>query len=708
MQESQVRPSSPVTEPLLLPAMDERHHETKISISEQIESAQSHEHYFYGRDEEKRQLVELYQQLKTKERSPKYVTLISGSAGCGKTTLARSSLQDLVESDGGYFISGKFEQFESPMPLTAFTSALQQLCDCLNKLDLDRLNVLRVEIRDAVGSELDLLISLVPGLRTIMYNGDECNDAENDEIKRRNEVIPLSSIESVKQGLAAKRVEFACRKFLRIVASPRTPVVWLLDDLQWADPVSLDFFYSLVSDRESTGILFLAAFRNEPPSTGMLKYFELLETTSVHLHRIELSGLNFQAVSQMVNDVLQLLSQDYTESLSKALHSIGQGNPLFMLELLRATQEDGLIRFDEKTQRWQIDLHLVQVTLQQNSSVIDLLQSRLQSLPTNVLELLKTASYLGSRLDDYILSLLLPDVSVEDAVSVGISNYVLKREADRCVFSHDHVQKAAYNLIPEQDRPAFHFKLGRRLLRKLEAMNRLDDFIFMVVDQLISGASCLSDKERSTAASLCLRAGTKAVQSKGFSAASVYLQHGIDILGRHCWTENYNLCLQLHNLNAEACYCTANYARVNSLVASTLENARCFEDTIPIRSTQIYALSSMGCLTDAIESGLSILEGLGEGMESEPSKLRVLVSYWKTKRVLSKKSDSALLRLPFMTDPTNLAAMHVLNLMIVSAIYARPTLFAQIIFKMIRMTVKHGVCAASCVGFAYFGMILSG
>jgi predicted ATPase len=296
---------------------------------------------------------------------------------------------------------------------------------------------------------------------------------------------------------------------------------------------------------------------------------------------------------------------------------------------------------------------------------------------------------------------------VEDAVSVGISNFLLKRESGQCVFSHDHVQKAAYNLIPEQDRPAFHFKLGRRLLRKLEAMSRLDDFIFVVVDQLIRGASCLSDKERSTVASLCLRAGMKAVQSKGFPAAAAYLQHGIDILGRHCWTENYDLCLQLHNLNAEASYCTANYTRVNSLVATTLENTRLFEDTLPIRSTQLYALSSMGCLTDAIESGLSILDGLGERMESDPSKARVLVFYWSTKRVLSKKSDEALLRLPFMTNPAKLAAMHVLNLMILSASYARPTLFAQIIFKMVRMTVKYGVWA-SCVGFAFFGTILCG
>jgi predicted ATPase len=637
------------------------------------------------------------------------VALISGSPGCGKTTLVTSSLQDLVEKDGGYFISGKFEQFESPMPLSAFTCALQNLCDCLITLDSDQLEGLKVKIREAVGSEIELLGSLVPGLQSILRSGDQNEDvADDDDTRRKNEGLYHSSIESVKQGLAAKRVEFACRKFLRVVASPRTPLVWLLDDLQWADSTSLEFFVSLVTDQESSGILFLAAFRDETPSPSLIKHFELLEKTSTHLHRIELSGLSVQTVRQMLTDVLQLPSREHTESLSNALHSISRGNPLFLLELLRATQQDGLIRFDETTNHWQIDHHLIQVTLEQNGSVIDLLQSRIQCLPVSVLEVLKTASCLGSRLDEFILSLLLPDASVEYAISVGVAKFLLKREADRCVFSHDHVQKAAYNLIPEHDRPAFHFKLGRRLLRKLESMNRLDDFIFVVVDQLICGSSCLTSTERSIVASLCLRAGMKAVQSKGFPAASVYLQQGIEILGRHCWTENYELCLQLHNLNAEACYCTADYTRVNSLVASTLYNSRCFEDTLPIQSTQVYALSTMGRLTEAINCGLSILEGLGEGLESEPSKVRVLVSYWKTKRVLSKKSDAALLRLPFMTDPTKLAAMHVLNLMILSALYARPTLFAQIIFKMVRITVKYGACAASCVGFAYYGTILCG
>jgi Cdc6-like AAA superfamily ATPase len=82
--------------------------------SNRIVSTQIRNH-LYGRDEEKRQLVELYMQLKTTDRTPKNVALISGSPGCGKTTLVTSSLQDLVEKDGGYFIRGKFEQFESPM-----------------------------------------------------------------------------------------------------------------------------------------------------------------------------------------------------------------------------------------------------------------------------------------------------------------------------------------------------------------------------------------------------------------------------------------------------------------------------------------------------------------------------------------------------------------------------------------------------------------
>jgi predicted ATPase len=369
---------------------------TKFTASSIGRVSTQFRNHLYGRDDEKRQLVELYQQLKTKERSPKHVTLISGSAGCGKTTLVTSSLKDLVESDGGYFISGKFEQFESPMPLTAFTSALQQLCDCLNKLDLDRLNSLQVELRDAIGSELELISSLVPALRTIMGSGDECNDAENDANKGRNEAIPRSSMESVKQGLAAKRAEFACRKFLRVVASPQTPVVWLLDDLQWADPASLDFFLSLVSDEESSGILYVAAFRDDVPSNNLSKYFDLLEKISV---RIELTGLSAQAVSQIMDDVLKLPSRENAESLSKALHSISRGNPLFLLELLRATQEDGLIGFDDSTKQWKIDHHLIHVTLEQHSCVIDLLQSRLQSLPNNVLEVIKMAACLGTRLD---------------------------------------------------------------------------------------------------------------------------------------------------------------------------------------------------------------------------------------------------------------------------------------------------------------------
>lgn len=111
----------------------------------------------------------------------------------------------------------------------------------------------------------------------------------------------------------------------------------------------------------------------------------------------------------------------------------------------------------------------------------------------------------------------------------------------------------------------------------------------------------------------------------------------------------------------------------------------------------------------AIEIGLATLKELGEELPSNPSATQLAISMWRVKRLPQGMSDTSLMRLPVMKTSRKVAAMQMLILIWLSALYSRPLLMAATIaVRMAKLTVTYGKCAVSCVGFGFYAMPLCG
>ena len=429
----------------------------------------------------------------------------------------------------------------------------------------------------------------------------------------------------------------------------------------------------------------------------------------MQLHHIELGNLEQSSVNDMLATTLSLDSKQI-DALGETVFSFTGGNALFILELLRSLQDDDLLRFDEEKEQWTCDNQLIPSLIKPGTTVRDLFKSKILDLPADVRETLMVASCLGSKLDEFLLRQIrsgLISTHFEMGAAKGLIRF---DEVSACfMFAHDGVQQAVYALIPVEERELYHRRIGGKILKNLDP-DKLDDFVFVTVRQLILGRRLLSnDRDRAVVASMCLQAGEKAaLNSTGFQTALVYLGHGIDLLGPRRWRNEYRLCLRLYNAAAEASYCTAQFDEVGKLVDEVKSNARNFDDTLQASSTQIYTLSSSGQLPAAIGYALATLNDLGEKFPHNPSPAQEAMSRWRTHRLLRGLTDVQLLRLPPMVDPRKIAVMQILNLLFLSAVYSRPRLGQMIVFRMVRLTVEHGACAISCVGFAFYGMVLCG
>uniref|UniRef100_A0A7S3DSP7 Uncharacterized protein n=1 Tax=Entomoneis paludosa TaxID=265537 RepID=A0A7S3DSP7_9STRA len=325
---------------------------------------------------------------------------------------------------------------------------------------------------------------------------------------------------------------------------------------------------------------------------------------------------------------------------------------------------------------------------------------------------------LGTKLDLEILQHITAPQPVEEFLEQGAAHCIFVRQQERnhangtenttqnasWEFAHDIIQETIYHgWIPSyQDRICYHYRLGRKLWRVLNE-EQLEDYLFLVVSQLVFASDLLTDdRERIAIARLCLSAGIKGVASSNFRKAYYFLQQGNVVLGPQGWHRQYDLWLELHNAAAEVATSLGDFEVTFEHVAHVVDHARSFDDSLRALTTKVHALGNSGKFQQSSDEGLALLGQLGVDLPWKPSKIRIMLDWWLISRRLRRKSNESLMRLPEMTDPQKLAAMQVLNLIFVAVAVVNIELTAVIGLKMISLTLDHGLSALSCVAFGVF------
>ena len=647
----------------------------------------------YGRENELVLLQQAYRRLWTAELGMKptnQLVLISGSAGTGKTALAMS-LRREVKEDGGFFITGKFDQMQSSELYSAFVSAFTELVDQVICRGSEAVKSLRRSIQSAVHTEQKMLTDMIPALEKIL--GRQRKTAVKEFRQSSDEVSCF---------------KFVFRMFMKAISSPEFPLVFLLDDLHFADEASMELLQSLVSDFSNDGVLFIGTYSIEKPSKDLIQEYLKLKAEIDFTH-ITLTNLPAKAVDQMVAEVFSVVDPTQIRPLTNIIYRQTSGNVFYIREFLRYLQDEGLLSFDEKGMEWVWDERKIQNKIDFRRSV-ELMTLRLLKLPKATREVLEVASCLGSKLDENLLNRISPRpvyAQLQKATSRGFLHY--DENSETFCFAHDLMQEAAYKLISHQEREAFHLTVGRELWKSFDDIEDLEKNIFIILGQIREGADLITyQEERNDVAALCLRAGELAICSSSFQTASEYLLLGVSMLGESCWEDEYELSLELYNAAAEVEYSIASFENVEKLVSEILANTRWLPDTLRAHSIRVYSLGNRGHMLKAIEKGMSVLELLNEKFPTKTTPHMIAVAVKKTKWLVRGKSSEYFLRLPTMDNPEKLAAMQMMNVIFLYAYIAAPRIASLIACRMVKLTVEYGLCDVSCVGFVTFAMLLSG
>ncbi|ODH02315.1 serine/threonine protein kinase [Nostoc sp. KVJ20] len=623
--------------------------------------------------------------------------LVSGYAGIGKSALVQE-LYKPITAKRGYFISGKFDQFQRNIPYSAIASALQKLIQQLLSEPDEQVQQWRSRLLTALGTNGQIIIDIIPEVELII-----------------GKQPPVSEVGATE---AQNRFNLVFQKFVRVFCSKSHPLVIFLDDLQWIDSATLKLIELMLLDEQTQFLFLIGAYRDNEvnPTHPLMLTLERLRKQGVVLQEIILTPLTLLPLSQLIAETLHQ-NADTVCSLAGLVLRKTEGNPFFVGEFLRMLHSENLLTFDAEHLCWQWNIADIQAQ-DITDNVVELLLSQLNKLPENTQQILQLAACIGAKFNLNTLAIVCEQspkaISLDllVAIQAGLIQPISELDENLLVqeykFLHDRVQQAAYALIDESQKLGVHLQIGRNLLEKTSPEQRAER-LFEIVDQLNYGTELISEQfERNEIAKLNLQAGQKALAATAYEAAFKYFNTGLKLLDGESWQREYDLTLALHSEAAEAAYLSGHFDEMERLVKEVLNRAKTVLDTVKAYDSRIQAWLSRGDPKEALKTGLEVLQLLGISLVEAPSQLDVQAGLEETASQLVGQEIENLIDLPEMTETVPLAAIYILVSTVGAAFNVSPLLMVLIVCKMVNLSIAHGNAIWSLLGYAAYGMMLCG
>lgn len=401
-----------------------------------------------GRDEPRAALATHLEKMQKGE--PQFA-LIEGEPGIGKSRLALE-LKNMAAAAGVGVWEGWARTYGDTQPYVLISDLIRRVCAIP---ETDPEDAVRGKVRSVAGHL---------GPDVLFIEALLAPDA-GDRLLRHLEP------EARKAGLFA-----AVRQLVRHAASER-PLLVVLDDFHWADPLSRELVEFIADGVARLPLMILLVTR---PASVRLSKAERFATQ--HLRNL----LPAQS-AQFIAALLEIETEDeQTRTLCEWVHRTSGGNPLFMEELLQALMANGSLAREDG--RWRVAEGLEGVSVP--GSLHDLIAARIDRLESGQKELLQEAAVIGERFDVSLLEKVHGGRVRRVLAALGEHEFVAPAEKKEWSFKHGITWQVAYNTLPRSRRAPVH----ERVARAIEALyaDRLEPYY----DVLAHHFSQSSDLER--------------------------------------------------------------------------------------------------------------------------------------------------------------------------------------------------------------------
>ncbi len=388
---------------------------------------------FVGRSTEYQGLVGAFHLA---QKGKPQVVVLSGESGMGKTRLGDEFLK-WAGTQGADLLRGRAYETSGGLPYQPIIDALRE----------------RLERENAPEDLLDdtWLVELTRILPELRERYPDLHAVSGDEATARSRLF---------EAIAR----------LGVSLSARSPLILLMDDLQWADAGTLDLLHYLARSWRANRnpILLLILIREESLShkTGLRDWVSGL-TRDIPVTRLSLLPVQASAVQELV----QFLAGENVEGvadLSAWLTAETNGQPFFVVETLSALDDYGaLVWVGEESSTPVLDPlgtldNLKSIGPRSLAPTIhDVILSRLEWLSQPASAVLSAAAVIGRNCSFGLLGRVsgIDEQNSLDALDELLSARLIsevRNETRPYNISHDRIREVAYARISEARREVFH------------------------------------------------------------------------------------------------------------------------------------------------------------------------------------------------------------------------------------------------------------
>jgi len=631
----------------------------------------------YGREEE---LAKLQYIINSKGVKENKVVLLYGKSGAGKSLLVKT----LVEKNEEHFtdtIHFKLEYGEQIIPYQLLYTALRHKTKQILAKHEKSIVYYKNRLEQLLGEDAHVLMEVIPELELIMGKQKVIND---------------------KKGI---NLDILLVRFMELFEDTEKPLCIYIDDIQWADKVTIDWIKNVILKLDN--IIIFMTYRDEDKEVVRNALFATmlfeLNSYDIKIDELEIAPMSEEAIETLIDDIMHL---DKAKEVANRIYIRTKGNPFFVKQYVKQLHKDEVLWFDMQKLVWQCDLSKLD-TLQISDNVFDMLSKTIGSLDADVRKLLCIASCMGNTFSHALLCKVFNQTEkFENSLSVALSAGWIVRDsvsADDAMyrFLHDKMQQTIHTFLLGKMALKVHFKIGCHLEKQREYFDSQN--LMVCVNHLNIGS--LYVRNKNFLGQMNQEAASVAKRSGDFESALNYIKKAMEL---NFFESSVEESVEMLKLRAE-CEHLCNHSKE----AITYYEKALELSNSPLQKGAIYELliklySDISQFKKAYKVATVAMNSFGIDIPKQFIPPVFIASFLRLKLTLSKYQISELAELPEAQDESFKVSMRILANTLQAAYQIRPELAVSNALIMVGLCLKNGVTKESVIGFTVFGVIFQG